>query len=158
MKMLTALLTFSIFTILPAMAEPASREIVSQLQAAYDQNTKAMDDGDIDAFMELFAESYVGDVSADERLDREQVREIALAEMNQPRRARSTYSVEKVDLVEVDADGGTRTEIVATVLQTTVDETVDRQGKKVRKTLKVHYRDTFAKNGTNWQILLRESQ
>lgn len=158
MKKLTALLSLAVFAVLPAMAESTPEELVPQLQAAYDQNTKAMDDGDIDAFMELFAESYAGVVSADERLDREQVREIALAEMKQSRRIRSTYSVENVELVEVDADGGRRTEIVATVLQMIVDETVDRQGKKVRKSLKVHHRDTFAKNGASWQILVRESQ
>lgn len=158
MKKLTALLSLAVFAVLPAMAESTPEELVPQLQAAYDQNTKAMVDGDIDAFMELFAEGYVGVDSADERLDREQVREIALTEMKLPRRARSTYSVEKVELVEVDADGGRRTEIVASVLQMIVDETVDRQGKKVRKSLKVHYRDTFAKNGASWQILVRESQ
>lgn len=158
MKKLTALLSFAVFAVLPALAEPTAEEIVPQLQAAYDQNTEAMDKGDIDAFMELFAEGYAGVGSADERLDREQVREIALAEMKPPRHAWSTYSVEKVDLVEVDADGGKRTEIVATVLQTTVTETSDRQGKKIRKSLKVHYRDTVAKNGASWQILVRESK
>lgn len=158
MKKLTALLSLAVFAVLPAMAESTPEELVPQLQAAYDQNTKAMVDGDIDAFMELFAEGFVGVVSADENLDREQIREFALAEMKQSRRARSTYSVEKVELVEVDADGGRRTEIVATVLEMSVDEAVDRQGKKVRKSLKVHHRDTFAKNGASWQILVREYQ
>lgn len=153
MKKLTALLSFAVFAVLPAMAESAPEELVRELQAAYDQNTKAMDDGDLDAFMELFAEGYVAVVSADERLDREQVRELASAEMERARRPRSTYSVQKVDFI----DGGRRTELVATVLQTIVNETVDRQGKKVRKSLKVHYRDTFAKHGASWQITLRES-
>lgn len=158
MKLFSALLALAVFAAIPATAAETPEQIIPQLQAAYDQNTKAMDDGNIDAFMTLFAEDYVGIVPPDGKFDREQVREIAAGEMKQNRRARSTYTIENVEFVEVDAEGGKRTDIVATVLQTIVNEALDRQGKKVKKTLKVRFRDTVAKNGAGWQIKLREPQ
>jgi len=158
MKLLSALLALAVFAALPAMAAETPEQIIPQLQAAYDQNTKAMDDGNIDAFMVLFAEDYAGMIPPDGKFDRDQVREIAAGEMKQTRRARSTYTIENVEFVEVDAEGGKRTDTVATVLQTIVNEALDRQGKKVKKTLKVRFRDTVAKNGASWQIKLREPQ
>ena len=155
MKSFVAVLALVAAAALPVMAaEETPEQIVSQLQVAYDQNTKAMDDGNIDAFMTLFAEDYVGKVPPDGQFDKEQVREIVLGEMKQTRRARGTYVVENVEFV----DAGGKREIVATVLQTIVNEAIDRQGKKVKKSLKVRYHDTVVKNGTTWQIKLREPQ
>jgi len=158
MKSLTAILALVVFATLPAMAEETPEQIMPQLQSAYDQNTKAMDETNIDAFMALFADDYVGKIPPAGSFDREQIREIATGEMKHGRRARSTYVIEKVELVNVDTDGGKRREIVATVLQSIVNEAIDREGKKVRKSLEVRFRDTVVKNGANWQISVREPQ
>lgn len=158
MKLFSTLLALAVFAVLPAMAAETPEQIIPQLQADYDQNTKAMDEGNIDAFMALYADDYAGIVPPDGKFDREQIREIATGEMKQTRRARSTYTIENVEFVQVDVEGGKRTDVVATVLQTIVNEALDRQGKKVKKTLKVRFRDTVAKNGADWQIKLREPQ
>lgn len=155
MKSFTAILALALFVAIPAMAEETPEQIVTQLQAAYDANTKAMDAGKIDEFMALFAEDYIGKVPPDAILDREQIRDIVINEMTQTRRAHFTYQVENVEFVE--AEGGKR-ETVATVLQVIVNEAIDRQGKKVKKSLKLRFKDTVVKNGDQWQIRIREPQ
>ena len=155
MKSFALLLVLAITAALPAIADETPEQIVTQLQAAYDQNTKAMDDGNIDDFMMLFADDYVGKIPPDGQFDKEQVRELVLTEIKQSRRAHYIYTVENVEFV--DGEGGKR-ETVATVLQTIVNEAVDRQGQKVKKTLKVRFKDSVVKTGASWQIKLREPQ
>lgn len=158
MKSFTAILALALLAAIPAMAEETPEQIVTQLQVTYETNMKAMDDGNIDAFMALYAEDYIGRIPPDGTFDRDQIREIASGEMKQNRRARIKYTVENVEFVAVESEGGKRREIVASVLQTIMNEAIDRQGNPVKKSLKVRFKDTVVKNGDQWQIRIREPQ
>ncbi len=142
----------------PALAEDtAEPTLKEQLQRAYDQSQKALDKNNVDGYMALFADDY-STIAAGYKVTREQARALAEATVKRPKRASITTVIDKVEEVEVTVDGDKRTETVATVFQTIENEAVDREGKTVKKSLKLTFRDTVVKNGDSWQVQLRVPQ